>query len=309
MTLEDLNIMPVKMWIKQLVSLFVFAAMLNSAVAGEGYPRLADSVDPDLQKGLQQSLNTLGLAKAARNGEISVALVDITDRNQPRLATINGDHMMYAASLPKIAILFGAFSRIERGDMNLDKNTHQQLVRMIRNSSNTAATMMLNKVGKQYLADLLESPRYRLYDRERNGGLWVGKEYARSGAWKRDPLHNLSHGATAFQVARFYYMLETSQLVSPALSKKMKAIMGKPAINHKFVRGLNEARPGSTIFRKSGTWRHYHADSAIVERDGRRYIAVALAQSAKGSHWLKRLVVAMDDLVFRTSPSTVALLD
>ena len=309
MTLEDLNIMPVKMWIKQLVSLFVFAAMLNSAVAGEGYPRLADSVDPDLQKGLQQSLNTLGLAKAARNGEISVALVDITDRNQPRLATINGDHMMYAASLPKIAILFGAFSRIERGDMNLDKNTHQQLVRMIRNSSNTAATMMLNKVGKQYLADLLESPRYRLYDRERNGGLWVGKEYARSGAWKRDPLHNLSHGATAVQVARFYYMLETSQLVSPALSKKMKAIMGKPAINHKFVRGLNEARPGSTIFRKSGTWRHYHADSAIVERDGRRYIAVALAQSAKGSHWLKRLVVAMDDLVFRTSPSTVALLD
>ena len=301
--------MPVKMWIKQLLVFFTLVGMANWAVAGEVYPRLADSVDPTLQTGLQQSVKKLGLATAARNGALSVALVDITNLEQPRLATINGDQMMYAASLPKIAILFGAFERIQQGDMDLNAKNHQQLVRMIRNSSNPAATNMLNKVGKQYLADLLQSPQYRLYDRERNGGLWVGKEYARSGAWKRDPIHNISHGATAFQVARFYYMLETSQLVSPELSKKMKAIMGKPAINHKFVRGLNEARPGSTIYRKSGTWRHYHADSAIVERDGRRYIAVALAQSNKGSYWLKRLVVAMDDLVFRSQPGTVALLD
>lgn len=301
--------MPVKMWIKQLISVFVFFSMANWAMAGDSYPRLADSVDPVLQKELQQSLNKLGLSKAARKGALSLALVDITDTHQPRMAMINGDKMMYAASLPKIAILFGAFERIERGELKLDTRTHRQLVKMIRNSSNSAATAMLNKVGKQYLADLLQSPRFHLYDRERNGGLWVGKEYAHSGAWKRDPLHNLSHGATAFQVARFYYMLETAQLVSPGLSKKMKAIMGKPAINHKFVRGLNEARPGSTIYRKSGTWRTYHADSAIVERDGRRYIAVALAQSAQGSNWLKRLVVAMDDLVFRTSPSTVALLN
>lgn len=301
--------MPVKVWIKQLLAVFVFASMAHGAVAADGYPRLADSVDPKLQRELQQTLKTLGLAKAARSGALSVALVDITDIKQPRLASINGDQMMYAASLPKIAILFGAFVRIERGEMSLDKKTHQQLVKMIRHSSNGAATAMLNKVGKQYLADLLQSPRYHLYDRERNGGLWVGKEYAHAGAWKRDPLHHLSHGATAFQVARFYYMLETAQLVSPELSKQMKAIMGKPAINHKFVRGLNEAHPGSTIYRKSGTWRNYHADSAIVERDGRRYIAVALAQSTRGSKWLKRLVVAMDDLVFHTSPSTVALLD
>ena len=301
--------MPVKMWIKQLLAFFTLVGMANWAVASEVYPRLADSVDPTLQRGLQQSVKKLGLSKAASKGALSVALVDITNIEQPRLATINGDQMMYAASLPKIAILFGAFERIQQGDMDLNAKNHQQLVRMIRNSSNPAATNMLNKVGKQYLADLLQSPQYRLYDRERNGGLWVGKEYARSGAWKRDPIHNISHGATAFQVARFYYMLETSQLVSPELSKKMKAIMGKPAINHKFVRGLNEARPGSTIYRKSGTWRHYHADSAIVERDGRRYIAVALAQSNKGSYWLKRLVVAMDDLVFRSQPGVVALLD
>ena len=45
--------MPVKVWIKQLVSVFVFASMANGVMAGDSYPRLADSVDPSLQKGLQ----------------------------------------------------------------------------------------------------------------------------------------------------------------------------------------------------------------------------------------------------------------
>ncbi len=224
--------------------------------------------------------------------------MDITEPRQPRVATVNGDHMMYAASLPKIAILLGAFKQIETGAMVLDAGTHDQLTRMIRFSSNEAATTMLDRVGKQYLADLLQSPDYRLYDRDNNGGLWVGKEYGKQPAWQRDPLHNLSHGATAFQVARFYYLLETSQLVSPELSAEMKGMLGQPGINHKFVKGLNESRPGSNIFRKSGSWRQWHSDSAIVEREGRRYIAVALARSSQGSKWLERLIVGLDNLVF-----------
>ena len=160
---------------------------------------------------------------------------------------------------------------------------------------------MLNKVGKAYLARLLQSPRYRLYDPKRNGGLWVGKEYAKSGAWKRDPLHNLSHGATALQVARFYYLLETGQLVSPELSRQMKDILGHPAIEHKFVKGLKSVHPQSRIYRKSGTWRQYHSDSAIIEHDGRRYIAVALAKSPRGGQWLSDLIVAMDKLVFKSA--------
>jgi beta-lactamase class A len=205
--------------------------------------------------------------------------------------------MMYAASLPKIAILLGAFERIANGDMTLDDKTQEKLGLMIRNSSNQAATEILNQVGKAYLADLLQSPRYRLYDPERNGGLWVGKEYSKSGAWKRDPLHNLSHGATALQVARFYYMLQTGQLVSPEHSQQMKAILADPAIKHKFVKGLESKHLDSRIYRKSGTWKQYHSDSAIIEHDGHRYIAVALAKSPLGGKWLSDLIVAMDDLI------------
>ena len=277
---------------------FIFALLLGiSASARQQVPALGETCDPTLQKGLERYLASLNLDKAADRKSLSVVVVDITDRLDPHMAYVNPNEMMYAASLPKIAILLGAFDRISRGEMTLDDQTLLKLKQMIRNSSNAAATEMLNRVGKEYLAQLLQSPRYHLYDPEKNGGLWVGKEYDKSPAWKRDPLHHLSHGATAFQVARFYYLLETGQLVSPELSLLMKSILAHPAIEHKFVRGLRKVHPNSRIYRKSGTWKQYHSDSAIIEHDGRRYIAVALAKSPQGDKWLSDLIIALDKLV------------
>ncbi len=273
------------------------------AFAQQAPAEFSETCDPDLQKGLERCLTALNLVQAAGRKSLSVVLVDITDPDAPRMATINPNEMMYAASLPKIAILLGAFERIASGEMDLDAETEEKLIRMIRNSSNQAATEMLNRVGKAYLADLLQSPRYRFYDPEKNGGLWVGKEYSKAEAWKRDPLHNLSHGATALQVARFYYMLQTGDLVSPEHSRQMKSILADPAIKHKFVKGLKSVHPDSRIYRKSGTWKQYHADSAIIEHDGRRYIAVAMANSPHGGEWLSELIVAIDDLVFESTPA------
>ncbi len=284
---------------KKSIYLLFYALLLASTIASATpYPVLANSLDGQLQAGLQASLNKLGLDKPASNKKLALALVDITDFNSPKVAAVNGSEMMYAASLPKIAILLGAFERIEGGTLKMDKENRDLMTRMIRHSSNQAATTMLRKVGKEYLAELLQSPRYKLYDKAQNGGLWVGKEYGKHPAWQRDPLHNISHGATAMQVARFYYFLETNRLVSAELSKDMKEILSNPAINHKFVKGLKKVHPDADIYRKSGSWRQYHADSAIVERDGRRYIAVALAENEHGGKWLSQLIVEMDKLIF-----------
>jgi len=267
------------------------------AAAQPQNPELGESCDPRLQKALETRLGSLHLRKATARKNLSVVVVDITDISEPHMAYVNPNEMMYAASLPKIAILLGAFEKIANGEMTLDDKTLKKLKLMIRNSSNTAASDILDRVGMDYLADLLQSPRYRLYDPEKNGGIWVGKEYGKAPAYRRDPLHNLSHGATALQVARFYYLLETGQLVSPELSKLMKAIMADPAHEHKFVKGLKKVQPDSEIFRKSGTWGPYHSDSAIVEHHGRRYIAVALAKSRHGEQWLQKLIVALDNII------------
>jgi beta-lactamase class A len=260
-------------------------------------PGWTESCDPRLQKALEKRLNRLHLDRAARRKLLSIVLVDITDVSEPHMAYINPDEMMYAASLPKIAILLGACEKIAAGEMALDDETLEKLKLMIQRSSNSAASEMLNRVGIDYLAELLQSPRYRLYDPEKNGGIWVGKEYGKAPARLRDPLHHLSHGATAFQVARFYYLLETGQLVSPKLSKLMKSILAETEIEHKFVKGLKTVQPDLSIYRKSGTWGPYHCDSAMIEHNGRRYIAVALAKSKHGEQWLQNLIVALDGII------------
>jgi beta-lactamase class A len=258
---------------------------------------LRDAGSPALQTQLEERLKRLNLESAVRNRQLAVALVDVTDPAKPRLAHVNGHDMMYAASLPKIAILLAAFERIHEGKLALDAENRRLMTDMIRRSSNTAATEMIRRVGAKYINELLSSPKYRLYDADMNGGLWVGKEYGQGTAYQRDPLHNLSHGATAFQVARFYYMLETGRLVSPELSREMKGMLGDPGIRHKFVQGLLAGSPEAQVYRKSGTWREWHADSAIVEHAGRTYIAVALARNSNGGEWFTKLIVELDRLI------------
>ena len=101
------------------------------------------------------------------------------------------------------------------------------------------------------------------------------------------------------QVARFYYLLETNRLVSSSLTAQMKEMLARPAIRHKFVKGL-EGRQGVRFYRKSGTWKHWHADSAIVERNNSKYIIVGLAEHSEGGKWLARLIGPLDDLIARS---------
>ena len=169
---------------------------------------------------------------------MSLALVDVTDSGAPRLAMLNGDEMMYAASMPKIGILLGALAEAESGRFPLDDERLAAMNRMIRNSSNEDATRVLNWVGGERLLDWLQSDRFRLYDAQAGGGLWVGKGYGSEPAFRRDPVHNLSHGATAFQVARLYTMLAAGTLFQPRFNALMMDILSNPGIHHKFVRAL-----------------------------------------------------------------------
>ena len=179
--------------------------------------------------------------------------------------------------------------------MTLDEETRDSLTEMIRFSSNLEATRMLNRVGKERLLEILQS-KQKLYDPSVNGGLWVGKEYGKSPAYERDPLHNFSHGATAMQVARFYYLLETGQVVGKQRSAEMKAILADPGIKHKFVKGLAEFKD-IEIYRKSGTWRHWHGDSALIEAGEKRYIIVGLAEDTKGGDWMTQMIKPIHKLM------------
>ncbi len=260
--------------------------------------------DAGLQAGLQAVLNQAPYRRLVQERRLSVALVDLSDPGAPRYAALDDDRERYAASLPKIGILLGVFDQVEKGSIRYSPDLRRKLELMIRRSDNAISSELIRLVGFQNIANSLRDPRHQLYDSEgRGGGIWVGRGYGSGvGLWRRDPVGNISHGATARQVARFLVMMDEGMLVSPWASAEMKSIMGNPQIKHKFVAGL-ASRPGSRIYRKSGTWENWHADAALVERDGRKYVAVGLVESASGSSILTSLILRLDDLVAR-GPAT-----
>lgn len=245
---------------------------------------------------MERLVRRQGLWNAVQRGELSLLLAIVTDPARPRLAELNGHEMMYAASLPKIAIMFGAAVAIEEGRLELDADLHEEIVNMIRYSCNPCATRVLELVGREELIKLLESPEYDFYDPQGEGGLWVGKDYGPSPAYHRDPVKNLSHGATAFQVARFYYRLNAGTLVSPEYTNLMMEALSSPGIDHKFVKGLRGVK-GLDIRRKSGTWRDFHADSALINYRDETYIIVGLTHNKNGGQWLAQLARPLNDLV------------
>jgi beta-lactamase class A len=258
------------------------------------------AVDPTLQQSLESSLRQMGLRTPLDQGRLAVSLMDITDPANPRYAGLNDRRMMYAASLPKIAIVLAGFEAVSRGVLPYNPAVKEMFTRLIRFSSNTDASRVIDAVGFDFIARVLTSPIYRLYDPLLNGGLWIGKSYGGSGGseyWRRDPLSNLSHAANSLQVTRFFWLLDQGRLVSPRFSAEIKEILSKPGIHHKFVKGL-ESLPGvREIYRKSGTWQDAHCDAALVEHAGRKYIAVALMKDAKGGDVLPKLIVKLDDLI------------
>jgi len=294
-----------------LATLVVLASARGAVATPRASYRLPPP-DPILQAQLTSLLNESPYRRLINERRLSVALVDVTDIDHVRYAGHDADRMRYAASLPKIGILLGVFDQIERGRLRYTPALRGRLELMIRNSDNRISSELIRTVGFQNIARTLEDPNHELYDRNRRGGIWVGRGFGSGvGLWRRDPLANISHGATARQAARFFVLLERGELVSPWASAEMKSILGDPALHHKFVLGLESSHPDSKIYRKSGSWQTYHADAALVERDGRKYVAAALLESPTTSSQgvLASLIVRLDDLVFKTPMVAGALAD
>lgn len=261
-------------------------------------PELGAFRDGDLQNALRQNLNkNAKWAQLTRNKKMAVGLVDLRDLRNIRFASTNGREMMYAASLPKIAILLAAMDALEKHELAETPEVREDMHMMIAKSSNQAATRMIDRVGFEKIEEVLTNPDYSLYDEEMGGGLWVGKRYASQGRRYPDPMKGLSHAATVDQVCKFYYMLVFGKLVSYERSRQMLNMMSSPKLHHKFVNTLEKSTKGAHIYRKSGTWQNFHADSALVWGPRRRYILVSLVENDEGENILRHLVNSADEVL------------
>ncbi len=273
-------------------------ALISIQPSAAQWEPLYANVDAGLQKAMEQRLNAdPEWARLIRRKKMSVALVDLSGE-QPRFARVNGNHMMYAASLPKIAILLTVYASFEDGSLQESDEIHKDLADMIRVSSNSAATRLIDRVTMKKIQNTLKDPRYGFYDEKRGGGLWVGKRYASSGTRIGDPMHNISHGATVTQVARFFYLLDTGRLINAKRSAQMLKDLVDPHLHHKFVSQIEARAPDARMYRKSGTWKQWHADAVMVRgTKWRDYILVGLIESEKGETMMRQILPAMEELI------------
>jgi beta-lactamase class A len=280
--------------------LLAMTAVLPLLAGTSGLPRF----DPGLQESLQEGVARLGLTALADQHRLSVSLLDLSDPDAERYASFNDRQTMYAASLPKIGVLLGVFQAIRDGLMGYTPAVDVSLTRMVRQSSNDDASRLIQRLGYDFIARTLASPRYRLYDPAAAGGLWIGKAYGPSGMrrhvefWRPEPISGEWHAANSLQLARFFWMLHRGELVSPAHSASMKRILAGPASGGEyFVEGLRTLGVRH-IYRKFGTYADTHCDAALVEHQGRRYVAAVMVNDSRGASILPRLIRELHRIVF-----------
>lgn len=265
---------------------------------------LTELQDDDLQELLEKEIYSNPKWKNLASRELmSIGIVDLSDVSDIKYAGINDENMMYAASLPKIAILLAAMDAIDKGELKDSKEIRKDLRLMISKSNNQASTRMIDRLGYKKIEAVLRAPKNKLYDEEVGGGLWVGKRYAAGGPTYREPLKNLSHAATTKQVCSFYYQLAMGNLINTKRSKEMLDIMKDPDLHHKFVNTLDKIAPKATIYRKSGSWKNYHSDSALVWGPKRKYIIVALIDNDYGEQIIRDLVVPLERVLKKSRSS------
>lgn len=258
-----------------------------------GLPNLRFLLDSSLQSNLEKELFANPQWKSLIDQEkMAVGIVDLSNRKQAKFARVNGLTMMYAASLPKIAILLAAMDAIEKGELKETPEIKNDMRIMISRSDNHAATRMIDRVGFKKIEAVMTDSAYQFYDEDLNGGLWVGKRYGAGEDTNREPIKNLSHAASVTQVCRFYYLLAYGMLVNRTRSKQMLDILENPELHHKFVNTVEQIAPEARIFRKSGSWKNFHSDSILVwgENPKRRYIAVALIDNENGEQIIRDLI-------------------
>ncbi len=77
----------------------------------------------------------------------------------------------------------------------------------------------------------------------------------------------------------------------------MLGYLGDPELHHKFVNTIDKVAPAADVYRKSGSWRNYHSDSALIWGPSRRYIIVALAEDVEGEKLMRELILQVDRML------------
>lgn len=160
-------------------------------------------------------------------------------------------------------------------------------------ASNLCTATVVSDVGFHYIASTLIQTG--LFDRNRNGGLWLGADYVNT-IWRGAPGGGNAQSATAGSLVAFMTLLAQGALVSQPASDQMVKMMTKPppvfsGSGSFFLQGLT-SRPPTRVVSKIGLMDG--ADEvALIEREVESEVEDDQGQKTKQKTKLRYVVAAL----------------
>ena len=146
---------------------FVLLVLATLSLPFEIYGASAQNIDlppePMVSEQLQQALDRI-VAKNLKNqpdlssSQVRLAVIDLANLQQPRLAQYNGLEPVYPSSVIKMVYMAYVYHLAKQGVLEITPKVHKKLYQMIHPSSNTATAWIVD-LWSQTSRDELRSLR------------------------------------------------------------------------------------------------------------------------------------------------------
>jgi len=213
-----------------------------------------------------RQLRRRGLIKPDERTAWSV--YDLTD--DKKLASINEEELMQAASLIKPFIALAYFHGAAAGRRQYDGTARARMEEMIRDSDNAAANWFLRLLGGPAAVQRLLSRNY--------GGIL---QDLRLVEYIPPTGRTYRNKASVHDYSRFLYALWSGTLPGSA---EIKRLMNLPKRNRLYT-GVQGVPSGTEVYSKTGTTSRLCADMGILvaqREDGKRYPYIVIGLIQKG---------------------------
>ena len=257
--------------------------------------------EPMVSEQLQQALDRI-VAKNLKkqpdltSSHVHLAVIDLSNPQQPRLAQYNGREPVYPSSVIKMVYMGYVYHLAKQGVLEITPKVHKKLYQMIHPSSNTATAWIVDLWSQTSGAELRSPEKYKVFARRRNAcNRWLRslgitqinacqktwgspippgeKQFLRNGK-PSGPWVN-RNAMTAVAAARFLQLLAQNALSDKKSCDAMRKLMVRDFRNQRYqrMRIAGGTPKGSKVCSKTGTTSDTFHDAGIVTLpNGRTFI-------------------------------------
>ncbi len=293
-----------------LITCFLHVIIHGDALSEQPAPRPPEPAFSEQLQGVLNQIVSRNLKKqpGLKSQNAHVALIDLSNPNEPLLAEYNGYEPFYPSSVIKMVYMGYVYQMAEEGALQITPEVYRKLYQMIHPSSNTATAWIVDLWSGTCGGQKRSTDDYSVFSQKRNAcNRWLqslgieqinacqktwgspippGEKQFLRGGKPEGPWVN-RNTMTAVAAARFLQILAADALVSPKSSEEMRKLMVRDVRKQSYqrMRIAGGVPKGAKVFSKTGTTSDTFHDAGIVRLpNGREFVlTVFITGKSKGT--------------------------